>query len=144
MNNTFIGAAIGLFLALTSCNQSQGVFPVGIPTLNVEKNETIAKNSDTNEYDWTLAINIYARPGSPSGRFIGLRLGDGRTFTLPKVVNRCAITETDACPNGTVTFKDSYPTRAQIPGGRVVGLVVAGDNDIDAVIYTTPFNIGGG
>ena len=150
MNKAFIGAGIALALTLAGCNRSQGVFPVGVPTIDVEKNESITKVTTpgangappTNVYTWTVNLNVYTRPGSPSGRLIGLRVNTGLTFSAPKVVKNCAVTEKNSCPNGTVTFKGDYENLSDIPSYTVVGLVVAGDNDIDAVVYTTPFDIG--
>lgn len=138
MNKAFIGAGITLGLTLIGCNNSQGVFPVGIPTIILSapgsKNEFVPGTPATttepikpavpDKYLISGTLETRSQKGSPAGTVISFKSNGKELFGGP-FVKECPITSKEDCGPFTSNYVLTYyedPGRVKITSVVVQGL----------------------
>jgi hypothetical protein len=105
MNKAFIGAAIALGVFVTGCNNAQGVFPVGIPTVIVSLGDSFAgKKTEggqngqpaTTYYEVSGTLDVRSQKGSPAGTIISFKENGVELLSGP-FVEACPITSDKDC-----------------------------------------------
>jgi hypothetical protein len=136
MNKAFIG--VGIALALVGCNNSKGVFPVGIPTIILSapgsKNEFVPGTPASTtppitpaipaKYIITGTLETRSQKGSPAGTVIAFK-SEGKELFGGPFVKECPITSKEDCGPFTSNYTLTYysdPGRVEITSVVVQGL----------------------
>ena len=142
MNKAFIGAGIALGLALAGCNNSAGVFPVGIPTvvlsLNGVKNDFVAGTPAAGttpavppKYTVTGTLEVRTQKGSVAGTIAAFKENDTELFGGP-FVEACPVTSAKECGPFSIPYAFTYTSD---PGDvRITSIVVQALNGNKAEI----------